>query len=276
MGARGTTVGFYQAGTLRRKACHEVPEPVAEPVRPCVSHFESSGNEGAQRGILSQRSEEWSEAWRKWRETRKGKLSERWLVEKEGAGTGGPGRVEVDCGAEEVRPPVPREQSWSEEAAPSQEKEAESAEERTGEGQGRKVVDCGAEDVRPPAPRKQGGAGEAVPLADGEYSVGKAVMTQPGSGGTQQKPPTTDDGRLVAEVSGKPKPGANVEKSVKWADLEDEGDENTNTNSTSKTKDYKMAETPTKSNEDKNSEPSSPADLDEKLEDFANSELENV
>ena len=59
-------------------------------------------------------------------------------------------------------------------------------------------------------------------------------------------------------------------------DSEDEDEENTNTNNTSKTKDYKMAETPTKSNEDKNSEPSSPADLDEKLEDFANSELENV
>ena len=77
-------------------------------------------------------------------------------------------------------------------------------------------VDEGAKDVRPPAPPKQGGAGEAVPPADGEYPGGNAVvLTQPGSGGSQTVPPTTDDGRLEGEVleivvaNGKPKPGEN-------------------------------------------------------------------
>ena len=64
------------------------------------------------------------------------------------------------------------------------------------------------------------------------------------------------------------------------SDSEEDDDEiqskNTNTNVTSQKKDLHSEEKATKQKDGGESEPGSPAELDDNLEDFANSELEGV
>jgi len=66
------------------------------------------------------------------------------------------------------------------------------------------------------------------------------------------------------------------DKSDSEDDIHEIKSKTTNTNVTSKKKDRHSEEKETKQKEGEESEPGSPAELDENLEDFANSELEGV